>query len=133
MANGRFLSVTPFVFSAAATGASLVAADLTRVLGGKGSLLLALGAGASLRMFRVPVGSNHLSPFVGWGLAVFRDRVVHGQGHRHAAANHRLALDAALGVRQHRRHGALHHRAPALGAVRTPARRVAELAWQAGS
>ena len=30
------------------------------------------------------------------GLAVFRDRVVHGQGHRHAAANHRLALDAAL-------------------------------------
>ena len=54
--------MTPFVFSAAATGTSLVAADLTGVLGGKGPLLLALNAGASLRMFRVPVGSNHLPP-----------------------------------------------------------------------
>jgi len=62
MGTGRLFSVTPFVLSAAATGTSLVAADLTGVLGGKGPLLLALNAGASLRMFRVPVGSNHLPP-----------------------------------------------------------------------
>ena len=62
MGNGRLLSVTPFVFSAAATGTSLVAADFAGVLGGKGPLLLALDAGASLGMFRVPVGSNHLPP-----------------------------------------------------------------------
>jgi len=62
MGNGRLLSVTPFVFSAAATGTSLVAADFAGVLGGKGPLLLALDAGASLGMFRVPVGSYHLPP-----------------------------------------------------------------------
>ena len=68
MGTGRLFPVTPFVLSAAATGASLVAADLTRVLGGEGPLLLALGAGACLGMFRVPVRSYHLPPGLGSAL-----------------------------------------------------------------
>ena len=54
--------MAPFELSAAAAGASLVPADLPRILRSKGPLRLALGASTSSGMFGVPVRSYHLPP-----------------------------------------------------------------------
>ena len=54
--------MAPFELSAAAAGASLIPADLSRILRSKGPLLLAVGASTSSGMFGVPVRSYHLPP-----------------------------------------------------------------------
>lgn len=56
-----------FVFFAAAAGALLVAAYLVTGVLNDVPFLVAKRAGAGRGMFGVPIGSNHFSPFAGWG------------------------------------------------------------------